>query len=226
MNIKTIFDAIGRIKDNIICGVKPSTVRFKKMRFMLISCFALLITISILSLTSLFSERQDKIIGEDYTYQVVEYEVPASYSVAPLYMYSVVPDKDICAALDNMYPGIDCSYALHVFKFEGDEPNAKQFWIPVFNNSGRITHFIYVSKLLVDERITFGSSNSDVDMIQALSSTTAADAPMYLAADNDCLYFIIGDNAYSMSPLAKDGAKLPDIMTSGLDIVTIILPLE
>lgn len=114
----------------------------------------------------------------------------------------------------------------NLYKFEGDEPTAKKFWIPVFNNSGRITHFIYVSKLLDDERIPFGSSNSDVDMIQALSSTTAADAPMYLAADNDCLYAIIGDNAYSMSPLAKDGAKLPDIRTSGLDIITIILPLE
>lgn len=72
-------------------------------------------------------------MGEDYSYQVVEYEVPTSYLVVPLYMYSIVPDKDICAALDNMYPSIDCSYALHVFNFEGDEPNAKQFWIPVFN---------------------------------------------------------------------------------------------
>lgn len=224
MNIKTIFDSIGSTKDNIIRGVRPSTVRFKKIRFMLVSCFTLLITISILCLTSLFTERQDKIMGEDYTYQVVEYEVPTSYSVAPLYMYSVVPDKDICAALGNMFPNIDCSYALHVFNFEGDEPNAKKFWIPVFSN-GRITNFIYVSKLLDDDRIVFGSSKSDIDIIQALSSTTA-DAPMYLAADKDCLYFIIGDNAYSMSPLAKDGAKLPDIRTSGLDIVPVILPLE
>ncbi len=224
MNIKAIFAAIDRIKDNIIHDVKPYTIRSKKIRFMLVSCFALLITISVLSLTSLFPERRDKIIGGDYTYKVVEYEVPTSYSVAPLYMYSVVPDKDICAALDNMFPGIDCGYALHVFNFEGDEPTAKKFWIPVFNN-GRITNFIYVSKLLDDERIVFGSSNSDVEMIQALSSMTEG-APMYIAADNYCLYFISGDNAYSMSPLAKDGAKLPDIMTSGIDIVTVILPLE
>lgn len=226
MNIKTIFDTIGRIKDNIIRGTKkPSTIRFKKIRSVLISCFILLITISILSLVLLFSERQDKVMEEDYSYQVVKYEIPTNYSVAPLHMYSIALDKDICAALDKMFPSIDYSYALHVFNFEGDEPNAKQFWIPVFNN-GRITNFFYVSKLLDDERIVFGSSKSDIDMLQALSSSITADEPMYLAADNGCLYCIIGDKAYSMSPLAKDGAKLPDIRTSGLDIITVILPLK
>ncbi len=62
-------------------------------------------------------------------------------------------------------------------------------------------------------------------MLQALSSLTTEDTPMYLAVDAHCLYCIIGDRAYCTSPLAKNGTRLPNIEFSGLSLVTSILPL-
>lgn len=220
MNVKALSQAIDKIKDNI----KAFSSQFRKKQLVTVACFALLIIISIYGLMPLFSEKIEMMISEDYSYTVVEYEIPTVYSVSPLYVNSVELDQNISLKLKDEYPNIDLNYALYVHTFDGDKPNAKRFWFPIFSN-GRITNFIYASKLLDDGRVTIGYTKSDIDMLQALSSLTTEDTPMYLAADAHCLYCIIGDKAYSASPLAKNGTKLPNIEISDLRLVTTILPL-
>lgn len=147
MNVEALSHAIDKIKDII----KASPNQFRKKQLVTVACFALLVIIILHGLMQLFLERTAMMNT------VVDYEIPTVYPVSPLYVDSVELDQDISLKLKEVYPNIDLKYALYVHTFDGDKPNAKKFWIPIISN-GKITNFIYASKLLDDGRVTIGYS--------------------------------------------------------------------
>ncbi len=138
--------------------------------------------------------------------QVIKFDVPQAHSVSSLYYLSKPIDESIKEYIVenkiNVNPedGISVSY----LSSEEDEIN---YWFPVIND-GRISEFVYISQTM-DGTIGCGHSESDTDMVEALSVYTSADNPMSIVMYGNYAYFVIGNNAYINSAHYSKLTEIP-----------------
>ncbi|MCF0122689.1 MAG: hypothetical protein HUJ67_01105 [Ruminiclostridium sp.] len=138
--------------------------------------------------------------------QVIKFDVPQDYAVSPLYYLSKPIDESIKEYIAGNNINVNLENAISV-SYLLPEENEVNYWFPVVNN-GRINRFVYIGKTK-DGTIGWGYSESDTDIIEALSVYTSVDNPMSIVVYGDFAYYVIGDNAYINSTLYSKLTEIP-----------------
>ena len=252
MNSNKIREGIGFIDEDLIAGAIEYTRTKKKNGWMkwaaMAACFCLMTCLAIPFIDGFGSSSEpaspdhgdwapdEKAYGglqyvQNPVYDVVEYTVPAEYTPAELYIATTTDLDEYDAHMVKYYGDEFLGKGIRVFNFvEGaTTEDVENFNVWYFDYDGTsISRIYYVTKSpkSPDKMITAWTDAGECGKaIEALSSQTSAETPMYLVHDDELLFAVIGDSAYYLphSVFEPQVEVMPEISTEDMDINTIVL---
>lgn len=227
MKEERILDVFGKVDEEYIKEADPEVkTKFKVPVWIKLAAVAacLCLVVFTVHIVPQVKEMGSYMQGnkKDDMCRVIKFDVSKDYHVSSLYYLSKPIDENIKKYIEenkiNVNPeaGIFVSYLTS----EEDELN---YWFPVIND-GRISEFVYISQTM-DGTIGCGYSDSDVDIIEALSVYTSADNPMYIVVYGNYAYFVIGNNAYINSAHYSKLTEIPKLVYTETEVQQHILDL-
>lgn len=228
MKEERILDVLGKVDEKYIKEADPEVKATRKAlawtKWAAVAA-CLCIVVFAISKVPLVKEMGSHMHGNksDDMCQVIKFDVPQDHSVSSLYYLSKPIDESIKEYIVenkiNVNPedGISVSYL-------SPEEGELNYWFPVINN-GRITEFVYIGKT-TDGTIGCGYSESDTDIIEALSVYTSIDNPMSIVVYGDYVYYVIGNNAYINSAHYSKLTEIPKPVYTESEVQQHILDLH
>ena len=247
MNSENIFDGITGIREDIVQKAenyqfqKKATQKVRKKPWMkwgtMAACACVCVVVGIMVpiiYNNNMHHKSDSSVSEEGAhsglqtvenpvYEVIDYKVPEEYEFTTLYVATTSEtasyDQHMVSKYDSRFQG----KGIRVFSFvEGTENPDINVWYLV-SDGEHISQIYFISKSPKSEGkyVTGWTEAGEAGrVLEALSSLTSKEEPMYLVQDNEIIYAIIGRKAHYLpvSIFEPEVSYLPEMDLEGLDI--------
>lgn len=227
MKEERILDVLEKVDDKYIQEAEPEAKTTRKAqawtKWMVVAA-SLCIVVFAISKIPVVKEMGSHMLNNknDDMCQVIKFDVPQTYSVSSLYYLSKPVDESIKEYIVENKINVNPEDGISVSNFSSEEDEIN-YWFPVIID-GRISEFVYISQTM-DGTIVCGYSESDADMVEALSVYTSSDNPMSIVVYGNYAYFVIGNKAYINSAHHSKSTEIPKPVYTEAEVQQHILDL-
>ena len=222
MIVEDLADIIGDTADQYIVEAKATkkytTQHLVKKWLAVAACFCLAVSV-VWTFENRYTdeEMEDPDIGTEEAYQVVPFDANEMTKPIDLFAYSVVPPEEICEAVSQCHPNVDCASTLYGFSYSGDMN--ENYWFPIVED-GEIIDIVFATYGSKGNVLT-GHSESHANELNSIAKYTSKEDPVYVVTAEYSNYYVIGDKAYVASSAGIENEFIAEFAMPEKDTVII-----